>query len=40
MVCKHRALPALDRKLADADAQATKRAVNEHPPVLKAEQRG
>lgn len=40
MVCKDRALSALDRKLADAYAQATKKAVNEHPPVLKAEQRG
>lgn len=40
MVCKDRALSALDRKLADAYAQATKQAVNEHPPVLKTEQRG
>lgn len=33
-------LPALDRKLADVYAQAAEKAVNEHPPRLKAEQRG
>jgi len=40
MVCKDKALSALDRKLAEVFAAATKKAVNEHPPILKAEQRG
>jgi uncharacterized protein len=40
MVCKDSALAALDRKLADVYAAAQKKAKNEHPPVLKAEQRG
>ena len=40
MVCKDDALGALDRKLADVFAAAAAKATNEHPPVLKAEQRG
>ena len=40
MICKDAALSALDRKLAGVYAQAAKKAANEHPPVLKAEQRG
>jgi len=40
MVCKDAALSTLDRKLADVYAAASKKATNEHPPVLKAEQRG
>jgi len=40
MVCKDKGLAALDRKLADVYAAAAKKAVNEHPPILKAEQRG
>jgi uncharacterized protein len=40
MVCKDKELSALDRKLSDVYAAASKKAVNEHPPVLKAEQRG
>jgi len=40
MVCRDEALSALDRKLADVYAAASGRAANEHPPVLKAEQRG
>jgi len=40
MICKDDALAALDRKLAEVYAAASKKAVNEHPPVLKAEQRG
>jgi uncharacterized protein len=40
IVCKDKGLSALDRKLAEVYAAATKKAVNEHPPVLKAEQRG
>jgi len=40
MICKDEELAALDRKLADAYAQATRKATNEHPPVLRAEQRG
>jgi uncharacterized protein len=40
MICKDEGLAALDRKLADVYAAASKKAVNEHPPVLKAEQRG
>ena len=39
-VCKDPKLAALDRKLADVYAAAAKKAANEHPPVLKAEQRG
>jgi len=40
MVCRSADLSALDRKLAQVYAAATKKAVNEHPPMLKAEQRG
>jgi len=40
MICKDAGLSALDRKLAGAYALAAERATNEHPPVLKAEQRG
>ena len=40
MICKDAGLSALDRKLAGVYAEASKKAANEHPPVLKAEQRG
>ena len=40
MICRDSRLSALDRKLADVFAAASKKAVDEHPPVLKAEQRG
>jgi uncharacterized protein len=40
MICKDTELSALDRKLAEVYAAASKIAVSEHPPVLKAEQRG
>jgi uncharacterized protein len=40
MICKDPGLSALDRKLASVYAAATKKAVGQHPPVLKAEQRG
>ena len=40
MVCKDAGLSALDRKLAGVYAEASKKAANEHPPLLKAEQRG
>jgi uncharacterized protein len=40
MVCKDEALSALDRKLSDVYEAASRRAADEHPPVLKAEQRG
>lgn len=40
MVCGDEELSALDRKLAGVYAAASKKATNEHPPVLKAEQRG
>ncbi len=40
MVCKDDGLSALDRKMAEVYAAASKKAVNEHPPVLQAEQRG
>lgn len=40
MVCKDDELAALDRKLADVYASARQIAVNQHPPILKAEQRG
>ena len=40
MICGDDGLEALDRKLAEIYADASKKAVNEHPPVLKAEQRG
>jgi uncharacterized protein len=40
MVCTDSALSSLDRRLADVYAQASRKAVNEHPPMLQAEQRG
>jgi uncharacterized protein len=40
MICEDEELSALDRNLATVYADASKRATNEHPPVLKAEQRG
>ena len=40
MVCEDTMLSALDRELADVYAAASAKAGNEHPPVLKAEQRG
>ena len=40
MVCADPALAALDRKVAALYRQAQKKAVNEHPPVLRATQRG
>lgn len=40
LVCRDADLSALDRKLAGVYAAAAAKATNEHPPVLKAEQRG
>jgi uncharacterized protein len=40
MICGDEALSALDRKLSAVYAAASRKASNEHPPVLKAEQRG
>ena len=40
MVCRDDGLAARDRKLAEIYASASQKAVNEHPPLLKAEQRG
>jgi uncharacterized protein len=40
LVCSDAALSSLDRKLAEVYAAATRKAVNEHPPTLKAEQIG
>ena len=40
MICADRELTELDRTLASVYGQAAQKAVNEHPPVLKAEQRG
>ena len=40
LVCKDDGLATLDNKLAEVYATATRKAVNEHPPMLKAEQRG
>lgn len=40
MICKDSDLSALDRRLADVYKAASEKAKNEHPPVLKAEQRG
>lgn len=39
-ICGDAVLSALDRKLADVYRAALLKAANEHPPVLKAEQRG
>ncbi|MBX3618065.1 MliC family protein [Nitrosomonas sp.] len=40
MICDDKELSALDRKLANVYAATSKKAVNQYPPVLKAEQRG
>ena len=40
MICDDAELAALDRALAEAYGQAKAKATDEHPPVLKAEQRG
>ncbi len=40
LICQDPALAALDRQLAEVYAAASKKAVNEHPSTLKAEQRG
>jgi uncharacterized protein len=40
MICRDNDLSALDRKLSVIYSAAAKKATNEHPPVLKAEQRG
>lgn len=39
-VCKNKDLAALDRALAEVFEATTKIAANEHPPTLRAEQRG
>lgn len=39
-ICQSEALSALDRKMAEVYKAAQQKAGNEHPPVLKAEQRG
>ena len=40
LICQDKSLSALDRKLSEVYTAAAKKAVNEHPPILKAEQRG
>lgn len=40
MICGDGELSDLDRRLDDVYAQASRKAIDEHPPVLKAEQRG
>lgn len=40
MICTDTGLAELDRKLAEVYAAAQRKATNEHPPMLKAEQRG
>jgi len=40
LICADEELAKLDRKLAEVYGAATKKAVNEHPPVLQVEQRG
>ncbi len=40
MICADEKLSALDRKLSRVYAAASRKATHEHPPVLKAEQRG
>jgi uncharacterized protein len=40
LICEDAELSALDRRLAGVFAAATRKAGNEHPPVLRAEQRG
>jgi len=39
MICKDAELSSLDRKLSDVYAAASEKASDEHPPVLKTEQR-
>ena len=40
LICTDDELSAMDRTLAHVYGEASEKAVNEHPPVLKAEQRG
>lgn len=40
LICQTSALAELDQKMAGVYQQASAKAVNQHPPVLKAEQRG
>jgi uncharacterized protein len=40
LICKDEGLSELDRKMAAVYEEAAKKAINEHPPVLKSEQRG
>ncbi|MGW8207301.1 MAG: MliC family protein [Hyphomicrobiaceae bacterium] len=40
LICNNDGLAKLDRTLADVYSSALKKAADEHPPVLKAEQRG
>ncbi len=40
LICEDEKLSELDRKMAAVYGEAAKKAINEHPPVLKAEQRG
>ncbi len=40
LVCQDSNLASLDRRMAEVYAAAARKAANEHPPVLKAEQRG
>ncbi|MDX1269510.1 MAG: MliC family protein, partial [Oceanisphaera sp.] len=40
MICEDQTLSALDRKLSGVYTAALQKVTNEHPPVLKAEQRG
>lgn len=40
LICKDGELSALDREMASVYAAAAKKAANEHPPSLRAEQRG
>ena len=40
LICQDAGLSALDQQLAQVYAEASKKAVNEHPATLKAEQRG
>lgn len=40
LICKDPVLAQLDQTLARVYGEATQKAVNEHPPTLKAEQRG
>lgn len=40
MICRDTELSALDRKLSGVYSAAAKKATNEHPPILKAAQRG